>query len=712
MTDPGTAPKPPATPPRPWTAALTEWQAGPGAVAAVVWSLGLLLTILCSATFPEGLLRDPLLPSWVKVTLTGTEAVSLGILVAVSFAVSAGLRRWAGSVRSAAARVGIEGLRLFAAATGMLLLAGSWAVFWAVGRFVDAAGAGFLTANFGQLWGFARQWNPWLLAVVPLLAVASGVAAARKLPRFVAGWPVRGRGATVRIAGTFIVLSVALSIAGEIAQRFAVSSVDEAITGVSYPIGNIYRVRRDQRAGPVTCLLRSLLPEGSSPEVPGPPASDRVRVERPLIQSPEEYRSTVDSSRRRPWNVVIVVVDSVRADCVGAYGHRPSITPTLDALAAQSVIYTDCYTPASHTSLAALCPLTGQYPLRGVGFWQYPERPTYPRTLIYDVLHGLGYRTGLFSSQNEHWSHMSRHLVVPGLDRFSHAPTAEGLVDPGPVNAADDVGISTNLVDDRVTIDRAAAWIGEAPGPFCLSINLQAPHFPYALPASAQKNPGRKPPAMSFINLPRERLAEIREMYEDCVSYADAQIGRLIDRIKALGEWDRTVFVVTADHGQAWYEHGFPTHGSRLYDEVMKVPLIVRAPGREARADGRPAILIDIPPTVFELLGLPPHGGFQGESLLEPSPRSDRSRYLLCVTTLSRQVAIVRDGFKLIRDQEYGLDILYHLKSDPAERRDVRSEYPSVARELGWRLDSWVQEQLAYYGDRERHSREFPPRFR
>ncbi len=693
-------------------AAWTRWASGPGAVASPVWAVGVLLYILLSALLPQSMLGDPLLPSWVPLTLLCTEATLLGLLAGAAMAASSGLRRLSEKVRNPFARRAIEAVRMISAALLLLLLAGSCAVCWAVGRYVDLEGVKFLSANFSPLVGFARAMNPWLLGIVPVVAIAAGLAGARWLPSWVARWPQRFRSAVVRISAVLFAFSLVVSLLGQIGHRYADSIVDDPITGAPYPVRNVFRVRRDQRTGPVTSIVFTLF-TGERDRLPQEPAAGGSEtVERPPIQTREQYQASVDPSRRREWNVVIVVIDSVRPDCLEAYGRRPSIAPVIDALAKESVVYADCYSTASHTSLAAMCPLTGQYPLRGLGLWEYPERPTYPRVLIYDVLHGLGYRTAVFSSQNEHWGYMSRHLVVPGLDRFFHAPVAAGGTDPGPQRTAIDDEVANHAIDDRITIDAAMAWIDGGTKPYCLAVNLQAPHFPYALPEGVRKAGARKPPSMGFGNVPRDRIPEIREMYEECVTYADAQVGRLIDRIKSRGDWDRTVFVVTADHGQAFYEHGFATHGSRLYDEVMKVPLLLRAPGLKPAADARPAILIDIPPTVLDLLGLPPHSGFQGDNLLQPAARDGRSRFLVSATTLARQVGIVRDGFKLIRDLEYGVDLLYDLKADPSERHDLRDRRSGVARDLGWKLDGWVRQQLDYYGNRERHTREFPPRFR
>jgi arylsulfatase A-like enzyme len=305
---------------------------------------------------------------------------------------------------------------------------------------------------------------------------------------------------------------------------------------------------------------------------------------------------------------------------------------------------------------------------------------------------------------------MSRTLAGPGTDRFFHAPMAAGNGEKNiREHSSMDDTVGNTLIDDRITVDEAIRWIEAGEDPFCVSLNLQSPHFPYVLPGGEGRK--RERPRIPFFTIPKDRLEEVRGRYGACVAYLDAQLGRLLNFLRLRGEWDRTVIVVTADHGEAWHEHGFTAHAYRLYDEVLRVPLVVRAPLLPPGVDRRPAQLIDIPPTVLQLLGLPDHRGFQGCNLLAPDFPYDRTRFLVSLTPLVNQYGVVRNGFKMIRDRDYGIEILYHLRTDPGEREDVMDRYPVVVQDLRCRLDSWILEQLDYYGRKERHLREYPPRF-
>jgi arylsulfatase A-like enzyme len=176
-----------------------------------------------------------------------------------------------------------------------------------------------------------------------------------------------------------------------------------------------------------------------------------------------------------------------------------------------------------------------------------------------------------------------------------------------------------------------------------------------------------------------------------------------------MGAWERTLVVVTGDHGEAFYEHGSAAHANGVHEEVIRVPLVIWAPGLAPGADARPAQLLDVAPGVFHLLGLPIHPSFQGEDPFLPTFRKDRTRYVLSDTPWKTQLGVVRSGFKLIRDGDGGAAVLYDLGADPGERKDAAAANPAVAADLNRRLIAWRRAQLEYYGNPFRQSSEYPP---
>jgi arylsulfatase A-like enzyme len=137
--------------------------------------------------------------------------------------------------------------------------------------------------------------------------------------------------------------------------------------------------------------------------------------------------------------------------------------------------------------------------------------------------------------------------------------------------------------------------------------------------------------------------------------------------------------------------------------------MIVRAPGLEPGLDSRPAMFLDVPPSIFDLLGLPPHPSFQGISLFAPDPDPNRSLFLIVQTPAAFQSAIVRGGFKLLHNELDGRNYLWDQVNDPAERQNLVSSRPDLVQDLAARLRFWRSEQLSYYADVPRQGREYPP---
>ncbi|HVR82788.1 MAG TPA: sulfatase-like hydrolase/transferase, partial [Planctomycetota bacterium] len=247
--------------------------------------------------------------------------------------------------------------------------------------------------------------------------------------------------------------------------------------------------------------------------------------------------------------------------------------------------------------------------------------------------------------------------------------------------------------------------------PFFLYLNLQNSHLPYGVPEDFPRRfgPAKLDFKISIGWYPQEKTSVVKDVYADSLAYVDSQLGRLIDHLKKTGEWDRTLVVVTGDHGDAFYEHGTSAHANGVYDEAIRVPLVFRAPGMEGIRDDRPAQLLDIAPGVFHLLGLPPHPSFQGEDPFVPSFRKDRTRFVMSDTPWITQLGVLRSGFKLIRNGETGGSLLYDLTADPKEKTDASDTHPEQARALRRRLSAWRRAQLDYYDNPLRQSREYPP---
>jgi arylsulfatase A-like enzyme/Flp pilus assembly protein TadD len=362
--------------------------------------------------------------------------------------------------------------------------------------------------------------------------------------------------------------------------------------------------------------------------------------------------------------IVLVTIDTLRADHVGAYGATAAETPALDAFAAEGVRFETAISPAPLTLPSHATLLTGQDPPRhGVrhnGLFRLPaEAPS-----LAEHLRGSGFATAAFVSAFV----LDRRF---GLDRgFDHYDDGLGLM-KGTVS-----GVSSRAGDQ--TVDAARAWLASAPDRFFLWLHLYDPHAPQNAP---------EPWASRFAG---------RE-YDGDVAFADAQLARL--RAALEERWrGGTLWCLTSDHGESLGEHREPTHAYSVYDATQRVPLIVAGPGvpRGATVTGV-AALADVAPTLLELAGLPPLPAASGSSLAAPVREGAASpRAAAWVETLATQLDLGWSPLygartaseKYVRAPE---PELYDLAADPRELANVAPQRRARAAEL----DAWVEEQLA-----------------
>jgi len=671
---------------------------------AAAWLALSAVHLILQAAAPRSVLSDPLLPFWARAALLATECA----LIATAL-VPAGLLLRA--LRAAERRCSprwswaFAALRCLGAALLLLLLAASWGVFWLSGQYLDSGGLRFAWGNLGSVLAYASQVHPVLLYGMPGLLLAAAVLACEGVPRWAARLSDRAHAATVAGAAALLLLTIATAAAGEVGHRWATEKITDPATGAIYSRDDLYRFRRNRNAGPlahsVSLTLESKDPLDWNASDPEP----RV-IRRPQVPM-EQYLATVDRARLNHWNVVVVLVDSLRVDQLRATGGAREVMPAVEALARGGTVFPDCITQASHTDYAAPAVFSSHYPLRSRDVYRYPKDPPYPRVMIYDLLKALGWRTALFSSQNEDWGQMLNYMQTGGLDVCFHSKS-RGVSE----EATTERPAFAGSLDDAVTVSESMKWIErESDAPFFLYLNLQNSHLPYDVPKDFRRRfaPADVDVKISIGWFPKEKVDVVKDVYADSLAYVDAQLERLFARLRERGLWDRTVVVVTGDHGEAFYEHGSAAHANGVYQEVIQVPLVVHVPGRAPVRDERPAELLDVAPGLLHVLGLPPHPGFQGEDLFAPEFRRDRARFSICDTPWRTQIGVLRSGFKMIRESVTGTTVLYDLAKDPGEKSEAAGRHPEQARELHALITAWRRAQLEYYGNPLRQAREYPP---
>jgi arylsulfatase A-like enzyme/Tfp pilus assembly protein PilF len=365
-------------------------------------------------------------------------------------------------------------------------------------------------------------------------------------------------------------------------------------------------------------------------------------------------------SQAPPTNVLLNTIDTVRADHIGAYGYAKAATPVLDRLAREGVRFSDATTQAPLTGPAHAALLTGLYPAR-IGVRDNATTPVPESvTTAAEMFKARGYRTGGFVGA---FILTAPYGFAQGFDTF----------DADFPGFSDGLKLQVQRRGDAV-VDAAVRWLDQGKGsdtlqgvrpftqPFFGWVHLYDAHAPYDPPA---------PFAARFKATP----------YDGEIAYVDACIGRLIAALERTGRLDRTLVAVVADHGESLGEHGEQEHGMFLYDEVLRIPWIMRLP---ARAHAGVTIAeqvraIDVLPTLTAIAGIP-MGRVDGESvagLMEGKARRDPpSSY---AETFYPKWHYGWSELKSIRgDRRKYVDApkpeLYDLRTDPAERLNVAAD--------------------------------------
>lgn len=288
-------------------------------------------------------------------------------------------------------------------------------------------------------------------------------------------------------------------------------------------------------------------------------------------------------------NIVLITLDTTRADRMGFLGSERGLTPNLDRLARQSVVFSRAYAQVPLTTPSHAAILTGTYPrFNHVNYMGDPLGKTLP--FLPEILRGSGYRTAAFVGALV----LDPRKLAPGFERGFDFYDA-GFHRRGP---KEDRYRSLERRGGEV-VNRALVWLSKQPaGPFFLWVHLYDPHDPYSPPEPYKKRYQSEP-------------------YDGEIAYTDSVVERLITGLRTRGLFDSTLLAVMADHGEAFGEHGENHHGIFLYDETVQVPLLFRLPGQHAakRVAARVG-LVDVAPTILQAVHLPIPAAMQGQSLL------------------------------------------------------------------------------------------------
>jgi glucan phosphoethanolaminetransferase (alkaline phosphatase superfamily) len=363
-------------------------------------------------------------------------------------------------------------------------------------------------------------------------------------------------------------------------------------------------------------------------------------------------------------NVILVMLESTGADHLKLYGAKNDPTPNLTALARHALIFDSAYAVYPESIKGLFSVLCSQYPAIDTRAEIYERigNPSLP-----EIYRSLGYRTALF--------HSGRFMYL-GMEEIIRARGYEKLADAGEIGGNHN---SSFGVDEPATVGAILHWLD------CLD---PREHFFLTYLPIAGHHPYQSPEMGPFPE--RDDIGR----YRNALYYGDQALGVLIEGLKKRGRFENTVFVMVGDHGEAFGQHeGNYGHTLFIYEENVRVPMFIAAPGvwAEPRRVSGVASLVDVAPTVLDLMGIERPKHFQGESLLMASPRM-----ALFYTDYSLGWLGLRDAeWKFIYEIESARSYLFNLKADPGEEENLSWQFPERCRIYAGHLKLWSAAQRA-----------------
>ena len=398
--------------------------------------------------------------------------------------------------------------------------------------------------------------------------------------------------------------------------------------------------------------------------------------------------STISSRPRRKTNLLLVVVDGLRADRIRREPAEDVLAPAVGELASGGTAFSNAYSASSWTRPSIASLFTGTWPPQHQVHTEEfsaqlpPDLPTLASTLA-----NAGYDTGGFSA--------NMHLVPAfGLQKGFRT-------------------FHSQFQDGRELVEAARDWITRRAGePYFAFVFLMDTHYPLKKRPEFSRSDGM---AGTVIDVNRfgarsrrrrkgieeptqEDIALLKARYDENVSYVDHLIGKLLEDLSVRNLLRDTVVVVTADHGEAFGEHGDFFHGWNLYEELIRVPLVIAGPGvRRGQENPEAFSQVELAGGLLRLLGVPAPE-FDSDSRWKGAG-IERSQPVYTQTHFRgrRLMAIVDRGYKLILDRTQDRAYLFDLNTDPGEVHDISSERPELVHQLETRLRLWVKTESSRY---------------
>jgi arylsulfatase A-like enzyme len=386
-------------------------------------------------------------------------------------------------------------------------------------------------------------------------------------------------------------------------------------------------------------------------------------------------------------NVLLITIDALRADHLGAYGYARPTSPRLDALAKQGTLFSDAWAHAPSTRYSIPAILTGRYPSTiATGLHHWPPDILPENRMLAEMLKARGYHTGATASYGGNGYFEPGWGIFQGFDEYdTHLKALHSLYgDPA----------NTHGTSARQLADLDVEWLAKHKDEkFFLWTHFYDTHFGFE----------------RHDDMPASHFGDQEiDLYDGEIRFTDFHIGRVLDALQAAGLWDKTIIIVTADHGDGFGEHGIPPdkrHGYHLYATETKVPLIIKLPGLPPRVVHTPVGHIDIVPTLLNALGAaasdePTLLGTSRLGLMSgAAPDDDRGTVFQEVTYegpssrysgTQKRALVTHDWHYIDNRIPDGTRELYRRSDDAAEEHDRAGLGEPVEPTLAAELAAWM----------------------
>jgi choline-sulfatase len=382
-------------------------------------------------------------------------------------------------------------------------------------------------------------------------------------------------------------------------------------------------------------------------------------------------------------NIIFITMDTTRADRMGFLGSKLGLTPNLDLLARQGVVFEHAYSQAPLTPVSHATIFTGTYPqFHTVTDFGHPLPALLP--FVPEILKKSGYHTGAFIGS---LILDPKASMAPGFDRGFDAFEAGFHPKHGPGEDRYDT------VERRAgdVVHRAITWLNKAhSSPFFIWVHLYDPHAPYDPPAPYD--------------------TRFKDPYNGEIAYADASLGKLFTYLRQRGLYERSLIMVMSDHGESLGAHGEAMHGIFLYDETIRVPLLFKLPGYvlAGRRVSSRVRLVDVAPTLLSMLSLPLPPTFQGESLVPLMKASAKTATADLPAYSETDYPHRAFGWSAVRSLREGKYLfvrapkveLYDESQDKSDQRNLAQSSPAVADTLLSKLNDFREKTSSYKGEK------------